>query len=65
MEPSLISEWSPAITNLSEEEAKIIQSNKTVENKIDTLRRDSKKSEEQIIEEFKQIEKEVDEEFKK
>lgn len=62
--PDLISEWAPALTNLSEEERQIIRSKQTVENKINSLRKETNQSEEQIIKEFREMEEEIEKELK-
>lgn len=62
--PDLISEWAPALTNLSEEEKQIIRSKQTIENKINSLRNETNKSEEQIINEFRELEEEVEKELR-
>lgn len=60
----LISEWAPALTNLSDEERQIIRGKQTVENKINKLRNETNQSEEQIIKEFREMEEEVEKELK-
>lgn len=60
---SLISEWCPVITNITEDEKAIIKGQSSVFDKINNLKKETEKSEQDIIKEFKKIEEEIDFEF--
>lgn len=63
-EDNLRSDWS-VNTEVSDEEKEIIIKNSSIFEKINSLRKETKKSENEIIEEFRKIEHEVDGEFVK
>jgi proteasome assembly chaperone (PAC2) family protein len=53
------SEWCPAIVTPSQEELEVLHKNSSLENKMRSLKTQTKESEEEIIQEFKKIEEKI------